>query len=76
LPNIRQNYTSNGEKTAFLSIPAGLAAAPQLQKVVRSAYQRPLASACLNASLHKPIKTANIFNLPKYRFDGLASNLI
>jgi len=60
----------------FLNSNRPCAASPQLQKVVRSAYPRPLAATSLNASLHKPIKPANIFNLPKYWFDALASNLI
>jgi len=42
---------------------------------MRIAYQRPLASARINAALHKPVKTANIFNLTKHRLDTPASKL-
>jgi len=47
---IKQNSTSNKQKTAFLSIPAGLSTSPQLQKIVRIAYQRSLAATRLKAS--------------------------
>ena len=73
---VKKNYMSNLQKTAFFLIPTCLAASPQLQKVVRSTYQRPLTLASLNSSPHKPVKTANILNLSKHRLDRFTSNLI
>ena len=76
LPKIRQNCTSKLFKTAFLLNPAGLTASPQLQKIMRSAYQRPLAAASLKSSPHKLVKAANILNLSKHWLDRFTSNLI
>ena len=72
----KQNFASNRLKTAFLSIPADFTASPQLQKVMRSAYQRPLTLAGLNSSPHKLVKAASILDLSKHRLNRLASQLI
>ncbi len=60
------------KKQLFLLIPADFSASPQLQKVMRSTYQRPLTAAGFNAPSHKPVKTANIFYLTKHRFYRLS----
>jgi len=60
----------------LLSRPAGFSAMPQLQQVMRGAYQRPLATSGFKSSPHKLVNTASIFNLAKHRFDRLASKFV
>ena len=60
-------------KLSILRQPAGFSAPPQFQNVVRSAYQRPLAAACVEATAHKTPESASILNLAKHRLYRLAS---
>ena len=62
-------------KTAALSIPVGLTAWPQLQQVMPSADQPPLATTNFKSWPHKLVTAASSLNFSKHRCDRLASNL-
>ncbi len=72
LPLLTFSYVNN----VLPILQAKFATSPQLQNIMRSAYQRPLTLAGLNSSPHKLAKAASILDLSKHRLDRLASQLI